>query len=374
MNKDILEAINNNLHQLADKKVTLGFDGFIDVILKVIRSKDDQQITSFFQSIHEFGTYITERGERNFSLELEEMTIKIGGNMPIMANALAQFGTRQQNCIGSMGYPSIDPVFQHMPSNCQLHSFANPGLTKALEFGGNKILLAEIGPLNQIKWDTIKEIIGLSVMQSLFSSPDLVCLLNWSEMDNSTAIWQGLLTDILPSLPASKNKPPGFFDLSDCSKRTPESIHEAMKLLQGFCSYWDVVLSLNLNEATLVNEVVSGTRENDIEKVGASLYDKLRLSGVVIHYSQQALYWSASGLHRRDSLYISNPTMSTGAGDNFNAGFCAGMMMELDAETCLALGHATAHLYMRHGKSPALPQLVEFLARLNTTVPLTANR
>src|SRR5687767_7674237 len=125
MSKKILDTINSNLHCLVNKNVTLGFDGFIDVIFKVIRSKDDHSVTSFFTSINEFGKYITEKGEKNFSLELEEMTTKIGGNMPIMASALAQFRSNQ-NCIGSLGYPSINPVFNQMPSNCRLFSFANP--------------------------------------------------------------------------------------------------------------------------------------------------------------------------------------------------------------------------------------------------------
>ena len=66
--------------------------------------------------------------------------------MPIMANALAQFGSKQ-NCIGSLGYPSINPLFDQMPSNCRLFSFANPGLTKALEFS---LVYRQAGFVNSI--------------------------------------------------------------------------------------------------------------------------------------------------------------------------------------------------------------------------------
>ena len=362
MGNKILDTINSNLPSLTNKSVTLGFDGFVDVIFKVIRSKDDHRVTFFFKSINEFGRYITEKGEKNFSLELEEITTKIGGNMPIMANALAQFGSKQ-NCIGSLGYPSISPVFKQLPSNCRLFSFADPGLTKALEFNGNKILLAEIGSLNRIEWSAIKDVVGLDRMIDLYSGSDLICMLNWSELDNSTAIWKGLLTDVLQRLPQNHKRPIAFFDLADCSKRTEENISEAMNLLKSFSAYWNVVLSLNLNEATVVNNVLTGAtyNESNVEKIGASLYARLQISGVVVHYSKQALYWDASGFHDKESFYIPNPTLSTGAGDNFNAGFCAGMLMGLNAETCLILGHATANFYMANGASPSITELLELL-------------
>ena len=314
--------------------------------------------------MHEFGKYITEKGEKNFSLELEEITTKIGGNMPIMANALAQLGSNV-NCIGPLGYPSLHPVFNQMHANCQLLSFANPGLTKALEFNENKILLAEIGSLNRVEWSVIREIVGLEGMTNLISSSDLVCILNWSEIDNSTAIWKGLLTDILPAVPQNDKKPTGFFDLSDCSKRTEESISEAITLLRSFASYWNIVLSLNLNEATIVNNVLSGSNQEEeanVEKIGASLFDKLQINTVVIHYSKEALSWDESGLYRKESFYISNPALSTGAGDNFNAGYCAGILMDVDAETCLILGHAMSNFYMRNGKSASIPELVSLLS------------
>jgi hypothetical protein len=362
MNNLLFDSIKVNSSSVMNKKITLGFDGFIDVICKVVRSKNDESEMTFFKSIQEFGNYITEKGEKNFSLELEEMTTKIGGNMPIMANALAQFGCRP-NCIGPLGYPTINPVLQQMAKNCELYSFADPGLAKALEFNGSKIMFAEIGNLNRIAWRTIKEIIGLETIVDLYSMPDLVCILNWSELDNSTAIWNGLLTDVLPRISHVEHKPIGFFDLADCSKRTPESILDAMNLLRAFSKYWNIVLSLNMNEATIVNCALTGKNasEKNVEEIGASLFDQLGISNVVIHYAKQALSWNASGVQRAESFFISNPAISTGAGDNFNAGYCAGLLMELDAHASLILGHTASNYYMTHGKSASIPDLLEFL-------------
>lgn len=354
--------IQSKIQQVVEKKITFGFDGFSDTILKVIRSKTTNQTTSYFSSINEFGTYIVDKGERNFSLELEQTTTKIGGNMPIMANALAQFGPKQY-CIGSMGFPDIDPIFKKMPSNCTLYSFANPGWTKAIEFNGNKIMLAEIGELNQIEWKDIRETIGFDTFIKLFSESDLVSLLNWSELDNSTDIWKGILSDILPNIPKKKKKPIGFFDIADCSKRTHGSILEAMTLLREFSSYWDVVLSLNLNEAIIVNDVISEQtfHEKDVENIGSNLFKELSIDSLVIHYSKQSLAWNKTGVYKKDSFYVSDPKLSTGAGDNFNAGFCAGMLMDLDTETSLLLGHAMSSYYMQYARSPTKNELLQSL-------------
>lgn len=375
MSKLILDSIAANFQRMADKRITLGFDGFIDIIYKVIRTKDHDASITFFKTIREFGGYITDKGEKNFSLELEELTTKIGGNMPIMANALAQFGS-SQHCLGPLGYPSIHPLFKAMHENCQLFSFENPGLTKALEFNENKILLAEIGRLNNIEWDSIKAIVGQDTLIRVFSQSDLVCLLNWSELDNSTEWWKGLLSDVLPHLTEPPGRTIGFFDLADCSKRTSESIMEALSLIKSFAKYWRVVLSLNLNEAMIVHRVLMDTapREHDVEKTGSELYDRLGIDNIVIHYSKEALSWDESGLHRAESFYLASPAISTGAGDNFNAGYCAGLLMGLNARASLILGHALSNYYMSNGKSPSTPEMLETLAdNLRVTTGINTN-
>jgi hypothetical protein len=375
MSKLILDSIVGNFERMAGKQVTLGFDGFIDIIYKVIRSKDHDSPVTFFKTIGEFGGYISGKGEKNFSLELEEVTTKIGGNMPIMANALAQFGSLQ-NCVGPLGYPTIHPLFKEMSDNCRLFSFENPGLTKALEFNENKILLAEIGRLNSIEWDSIKAIVGLERLTDLFLDSDLVCLLNWSELDNSTNWWKGILSDVLPARSENPKRAIGFFDLADCSKRSPESIMEALSLIRAFAKHWNVVLSLNLNEAVIVHDVLTHgtTREGDIEGTGAALFERLGIDNVVIHYSKQALSWNTSGLHRAESFYLANPAISTGAGDNFNAGYCAGLLMGLNARDSLILGHALSNYYMSTGRSPSVPEMLETLAdNLGVTTGINTN-
>jgi hypothetical protein len=357
-----LESIRNRACVLSAKTIALGFDGFIDSVVKVIRNKDHHRPTSYFESVQELGEYMVEKGQKNFSLELEELTTKLGGNMPIMANALAHLGP-QVSCIGPLGYPAIHPVFQQMPPNCSLHSFANPGVSKVMEFKRGKIMLAEMEALNRIEWKFIKETIGAGTFLDLFTKSDMITLLNWSELDNSTDIWKGLLQDIIPKS-ISKKRPIGFFDLSDCSKRSNASIREAMDLLKVFSEYWDVVLSLNLNEAAIVHSVLAqkSRGEENIEKMCDEIFGNLNINTVIIHYAKQSVARNSVGLHKRKSFFIKEPAISCGSGDNFNAGFCIGRLMDLDTGTSLVLGHATSSLYMQSARSPTLTEVLDFMS------------
>jgi hypothetical protein len=355
----LINAIQNKGRLLTGKKVTAGFDGFIDAIIKIIKKKQSQK-TSLFTTIKEFGNYIIEKEGTSFSLELEEQHKKLGGNMPIMANALGQMGV-PVNCLGALGYPQPDPIFKNLSSNCKLFSFADPGISTAYEFNDGKILLAQMGELNNADWKTIKEKIGLDTIITLYKESNLICLLNWSEIDASTDIWKGLLKDVLPKYKPDK-KQIVFFDLSDCSKRTPQSINEALDLIQRFANYTKVILSLNKNEAHIIYQSLYNRKsKKELFSIGNKLLKKLTIDTLVLHSSKEAMAFSNSEQVKVDSFFTPEPKISTGAGDNFNAGFCAGQLLELDLESSVILANAVSGCYIRKGISPRLPDIVDFL-------------
>ncbi|MBS1508698.1 MAG: hypothetical protein JSS79_18830 [Bacteroidetes bacterium] len=358
----IHDAVKERIPRLATRRVTLGFDGFVDEIVKPIRTVSQDDCAVYFSSIREFGEFIVDKSDKNFAIELEQVITKIGGNMPIMACAFAALGP-VSSCVGTLGFPHVHPVFEKMPASCSLYTFANPGFTKAVEFGGSKILMAEMGDLNHVSWNTVMETVGPDVLRNLFLSPDMICLLNWSELKHSNAIWKGILTDLVMPAPTAAQKKFAFIDLADCSRKAPHAIEEAIALVQQFSTHWNVVLGMNLNEAIHVHRVLSGESlsEKDIEHVGERLYQRLGIHSVVIHYSRQALAWDAHGMHQQNSRFIANPKLSTGAGDNFNAGYCAGLLMELDASASLRLGHAVSGFYMQQGRSPQPDELLSSL-------------
>lgn len=347
---------------LSAKKVAAGFDGFVDSIVKVVNTKTDDGDAVFFETIKEFGGYISGKSGSGFSLESEELFQKLGGNMPIMANAMAQLGTAV-DCIGALGLPAVHAAFSDMSPGCTLHSFTNPGFTTAMEFTDGKIMLAQMTDLNRADWETIRETIGLQKLQEIFGPADLICLVNWSEPEHSNNMWQGLLDDVLTD--AASREKQFFVDLSDFSKRSADVIRSALELIKQFGHHGKVTLSLNRNEAGILYKILKDdSLPEELQIIGAMLYPILGVAALIIHTSKMSLIWDATGCYSDKPQFIAKPTISTGAGDNFNAGFCIAQLLRLDAEQSLVLANSTSHCYIKTGFSPSLTVLHHHISGL----------
>lgn len=347
----IREALQLAPQTLNGKKIAAGFDGFIDSIVKIVNHKAADGTVSYFETIKGFGDYISGKSGSGFSLESDERLQKLGGNMPIMANAMAQWGI-MVDCVGALGVPAIQPAFSKMHANCRLHSYTNPGFTTAMEFTDGKIMLAQMTDLNHADWTTIKTVIGLPTLRTIFCKADLVCLVNWSEPDQSNAMWQGLLEDIFAYDATDKSKRQFFADLSDCSKRSDAALLKALELLKEFGKYGKVMLSLNRNEAGILYRLFTGLDPAELHEIGDHLFKELKISTLIIHTSKISIAWDAAGTYTDQPSFIQQPLVSTGAGDNFNAGFCVGQLLGLDAEQSLILANSTSNCYIKSGLSP----------------------
>jgi hypothetical protein len=343
---------------LSSSKATTGFDGFIDTISRMIRQKRSHKPHIFFNKIKEFGKYITDKAGSSFSLEAEEQLSKLGGNMPITANALAALGV-QVSAIGAMGYPRIHPVFEELSHKSILYSFADPGLSTAYEFKDGKIMIADFYGLNAHGWDSIKERIGLGNLIRVYQESDLICIVNWSEIDASTNIWKGLLEDIFPRYINPGNRQLSFFDLSDCSKRNKVAIEEAIDLLRQFATYTKPVLGLNRNEAQIIyKELFKKDAPKDLETIGEKIFQKLNIETVLLHSPKEAYAVDRNGTYHAESFFVKEPKLSTGAGDNFNSGYCAARLMDLDPQSALIFANAVSGFYVREARSPSFEEVL----------------
>ena len=356
----LLQLINDDGSSLSLKKVTAGFDGFVDTIVKIIRDKQPGQPAMMFSNIDEFGSYIKGKSGTGFSLELEERTVKLGGNMPIMCNALGTLGVAT-NCIGAFGFPRPHFVFETLSSKCNIYSFTNPGTSTAIEFQDGKMILGQMDTLHQAGWEKIKDTIGLSNLVDLFKESDLLTIVNWAEIDASTAIWKGVLTEVLPAYETNE-KQPIFFDLSDLSKRSRAEILEAIELIKKFSQWAYTILGLNQNEAKLIYSTILEEEPNsDLKILGEILFNQLRPGILVLHSTRQSFAYDDLGTYHCNSFFVEDPKISTGAGDNFNAGFCAGLLLKAGPNNSLLLASAVSALYVANGASPHINEVISLL-------------
>jgi len=364
----VIDVLDNNLIGLDKKVATIGFDGFIDAVVHVVKKKENIDNLKYFNKIEEFGNYLISKKGVSGCIELDEKLTKMGGNMPIMSNAMGNLGIKV-NCVGAFGLPAIKEEFKCMEkSNCTIYSVAEPGNTLALEFNDGKIMLARMPALDRLTWKDIAKIVGIERLIELYSESDLIGVVNWSEVENSSLIWEGILRDIIPFCKPHKEQIM-FFDLSDCSKKIPGDIKKVLNIIKEFAPYYKVILGMNENEARLIYNCIAESKVNlNLDEMGDIIYDTLSIDEIVIHPISYSMAWNKDGRHRIDNLFIDKPEFSTGGGDNFNAGFCSARLLGLDLESSMIIGNALSGFYIKNGFSAKVPELIRFLHEWKLTI------
>jgi hypothetical protein len=343
-------------------KAFLGFDACIDNIVRVVKDKDENDEHGFYSNSRDFAEFLISRENRSCGIELHTHLSKIGGNMVITGNALGNLGVRA-DCVGTFGLPEILPVFMSMSENCQLHTVGETITATALEFNDSKFILFDPDPYNNLNWDSIKATLGLEEITQLFKGKQLISFLNWSEIQNSSQIWEGILEEIIPGLESSERAKIFFTDFSDCSRKPKDEIKLVIDILGRFRKYFKVVISLNQNEADLVGGALKIKGYSSDEEFIKQLFSVINSDVLVIHRPKDAMAFDGKVFERCDTFFCKEPKILTGGGDNFNAGFCYSLLCELDMYQSLLVANAVSGSYVKTGISPDLYNLINFLGQ-----------
>lgn len=362
-----LDALRTHGPSLNGKLSVVGLDGFVDTIVTpvALRSGQGEAFTPI-TTITEFGQRILGAAGKSTNIEFYPRMDKLGGNGPIMANALISAGGRLKY-IGALGRGAIHPVFQDFAGRADVVSLADPAATTAVEFGDGKLMLGQMRSLDEITHERIVETLGADGVRQAFGAADLIALVNWTMIPNMTAIFRWMVDTVLPSLPARPRL--FFFDLADPEKRSKTDLLEALAVIGRFEQFGRVTLGLNLKEAQQVWAALGFAPvtedEAGLRKMSADIRARLGVATVVVHPKESAACATAEGTAWVPGPYTQKPLITTGAGDHFNAGFSNGQLMGLSPEGCLAVGVCTSGHYVRTGKSPSLADLQAFLQAWN---------
>lgn len=350
---------------LPSLKALVGLDGFVDEIITVVDKRNPNGSYEPVKTIDALGQKIRGAAGQSTNYELVVKQKKLGGNGPIMSNALANMGMAV-TYVGCLGYPSLHPVFEEFAKKATVLSIADPGHTDALEFDDGKLMLGKHETLGDVNWDNLIARVGKEKLKDLMHSAQLIGMVNWTMLPQMSRIWAKMLDEVIPNSERHSRKL--FIDLADPEKRTHEDILDALHLLSRFQDQVDVILGLNLKESQEIADVLGLPGKADADKAiienAVAIREELNLHCVVIHPRRGAAAASEEGSAWFAGPFVTQPKISTGAGDHFNAGFCLGQILGMSLDESLCTGVATSGYYVRTGQSPTAPQLADFVANL----------
>ncbi|MFN7138928.1 MAG: hypothetical protein ACK4UN_06295 [Limisphaerales bacterium] len=339
-----------------------GLDGFVDEIIHLVDKRYDAERFDRVPTISRFAERLAGAAGKSTNVEMVRKITKLGGNGPIMANALASFGL-QVTYLGNLGYPNLHPIFTDFAKRSEVHTIAEPGHTDALEFEDGKIMMGKHDSLKEVTWETIQTRFGRDKFAQKFSSADLVGFVNWTMLPYMSDIWEALQNDICPALSGPRRKI--FFDLADPEKRKPEDIRRALELISNFQKHFDVILGLNEKEAYEVGKVFGFSPKTQTPEclsiLSRQIWQKLQIDTLVVHPVTYALAVSNDVVDLVEGPYVGIPLITTGAGDHFNSGFCLGKLLGFDNAMSVLTGVTTSGFYVRTARSPEISDLAEMM-------------
>ena len=341
----------------------VGLDGFVDEIIHAVDQRENAQEYTRLPTITSFAERIAGAAGRSTNIEMVTQRTKLGGNGPIMANALATLGLKI-TYVGALGYPNLHPVFEPLAKRATVHTISEPGYTDAAEFLDGKVMLVKSQSLADITWENIDKRLGRDRFLKHFTSADLVAFVNWTMIPFMTQIWESLHKEACPAVQGPRRKI--FFDLADPEKRPDYDIARALQLISDFQRCFDVILGLNEKEAFEIAEALGipnrGHSPEALSELSQEIASKLQISTLVVHPVTYALAVSDGNVDLVYGPVITKPVITTGAGDHFNSGFCLGKLLGFNNEMSLLCGVSTSGFYVKTGQSPEMRDLAALMS------------
>lgn len=368
--RKVLEELSNKMASVSGKQALVGLDGFVDKIITPVGNRYGQG-TDFdpIPTIEDFGKRILAAAGKSANIELYENYEKLGGNGPIMANALVSEKLKVQY-IGALGLP-LHPVFKEFAEKANAVTIADPGITHACEFEDGKIMLGTMKGLDDITVQRVIDTMGEGAFMDAVNRADLIALVNWTMIPNMTSVFEELLTRVLPNIGPKESGRWFYFDLADPAKRSRSDLKEVLHVISRFRSFGSVTLGLNLAETKQACDVLDLPEVEEggdgLRTAATRIRNSLKLSCVVVHPREGAACATKDGDWWVEGPFCKNPKISTGAGDHFNAGFAVAEVIGLSPESCLAVAVATSGQYVRTGNSPSLRETARFIESWTST-------
>ncbi|MDX2177867.1 MAG: carbohydrate kinase family protein [Candidatus Sumerlaeia bacterium] len=366
--RDAAQALQSAAASMPRQRAWLGLDGFVDEIVRVVRTRRAADDYDPIDSVAEYAGRIgAASGGKSTNVEFVTQEIKIGGNGPLMAQAVGALGA--ELCyVGAVGWPELHPVYEPLRRFGSLNPIAPPGITLAAEFGDDgKIMHGRMEGLRDVTYDNMAARLGgTEGLRNTLRGCGLVAILNWTMLPHLTDILRRMRADV-EALGAEAPRI-AFFDLCDPAKRPVADLVDALRVMASYSSkHTTAILGLNEKESESVCDALGVDRGGN-DGAGQlararAVAEALAISEVVIHPTRLASAWGAAGSGSVDGPYCKNPKLTTGAGDHFNGGYATARMLGLPPARAVVVGKAVSGFYVRTGTGPSVAELRAFCDR-----------
>jgi sugar/nucleoside kinase (ribokinase family) len=355
---EILQAADlSRLHLVA------GFDGFVDEMIEVVEERQSLHEHAAVPTIARFSELLAAAAGRSSLREIVVRSQDAGGCAVNLADGAASLGVAV-DLFATLGTP-VHKAFAEVVAHCAtVRSWGSePGRTLALEFQDGKYMLASMEQLAEIDEALLDQTLADGSYLAACRRAGCIAITNWTLYPHMTACWGKLQREVYARL---EQRPWFFIDLVDPRSRSEADIHSMLQTLGCFEQHGPTCFGGNRNEGNTIAQLLGvDCCEGDD---GAELLDQARtlrramgISQVTLHGIRLAATAGVAGEALASGPYTPSPKKSTGAGDRFNAGYCLGQLLDLDAEQRLLLGNATSGFFVRHARSASRDELVAFI-------------
>lgn len=366
MSKQMLQKLASKLEalssQVADTEVVIGFDAFVDESIRIVGKRTNPESFEAMPTIRDYGTWATEAAGRSGSREFVIDQVVAGGCTVNMGDGIATMGF-PLHAFAGVGEPS-HAVFEPFLKKCSSHTALGmePGRAIVTEFDDGKLMLCAFSHFAKITPAYLREQFQDGVFRDACAKARGIAVTSWSVYPYMSECWRFLCEETLQGL---THRPRFFFDLADPASRTEEDIAEMMQTLKSFEGVGTATLSVNGNEANRIAQSIGLDRAEDsppeLKRLCQQLREHAEISEVSIHLVKGAITATEQGTALVAGPYCAKPKKSVGAGDRFNAGFFAGILLGLSPEERLSLGAASSGFFVRQARSATWLELVDFV-------------
>jgi hypothetical protein len=378
--RDAAALLRDRAGSINALRVIAGFDGAVDSIIRVVDTRESRDSFTPMRSMRQFAQRVESHAGRSINVEFVVEQVKIGGNGPLFANPFTRWGARVSYIGALLADPDAPvskgsdaahmthPVFDEFVARCErVYPIAGPALSDACEFSDGKVIIGKTAAQDAVSWEGVLDALGgVDGAIGLFRGASLFAPMNWTMLSSMTEIWRALTRDILPTIDAPE-RPRVFVDLADPAKRSDEDLRAAIGALRSMNKLTPVTLGCNFSESARLARVLSASLPDDESDLGArasALRDALGLTTVCVHTRRAAGASDDTGDAHFDAAFTSDPAISTGAGDTFNAGFALGLALGAPLAQRVAFGVGNSGFYVRSRTPPSLDELASFLNEL----------